>query len=200
MKRKAGAKEPFHLCDDVTSGLAMGWCADHGARISDARRAETLRGLAAGWSASDQAAFARVQAAMKAFARARADGEVDMTGTMRAALWIAAREEVEDEFVDTMIRLSEGRAPKASAADHQAADKGLNAAYRAWIAELDGVDDGTLDREAARAAQRAWLGYRDAFVAFAAAKYPAVSRDSMAAWLTRQRTRMLLGEAEEAGT
>jgi uncharacterized protein YecT (DUF1311 family) len=67
------------------------------------------------------------------------------------------------------------------------------------MAELDGMDDGTLDREAARAAQRAWLGYRDAFVAFAAAKYPGVSRDSMAAWLTRQRTRMLLGEAEEAG-
>ena len=41
------------------------------------------------------------------------------------------------------------------------------------------------------AAQRAWLGYRDAFLRFAAVKYPRVSRDSLATWLTRQRTELL---------
>ena len=40
---------------------------------------------------------------------------------------------------------------------------------------------------------RAWLRYRDAFHAFAAVKYPRVPRDSLAAWLTRNRSEIIPG-------
>ena len=40
---------------------------------------------------------------------------------------------------------------------------------------------------------RAWLGYRDAFLAFAAVKYPRVSRDSLAAWITQNRSQIIPG-------
>ncbi|MGZ8287012.1 MAG: hypothetical protein ACXW27_14195 [Allosphingosinicella sp.] len=42
-----------------------------------------------------------------------------------------------------------------------------------------------------RDAQRAWLRYRDAFLAFAAASFPKVDRDGLAAWLTEQRIETL---------
>jgi hypothetical protein len=53
---------------------------------------------------------------------------------------------------------------------------------------------GAVTREGIRDAQRAWLRYRDSFLAFASVKYPKISRDSLAAWLTDKRTAMLIPE------
>ncbi|PSJ41689.1 lysozyme inhibitor LprI family protein [Allosphingosinicella deserti] len=53
------------------------------------------------------------------------------------------------------------------------------------------VRSGAVTRTGIRDAQRAWLRYRDAFLAFAKVKFPAVASDSLAAWLTDKRTEML---------
>ena len=50
-----------------------------------------------------------------------------------------------------------------------------------------------MQKDGIRDAQRAWLRYRDAFLAFAALRYPQVTRDSLSAWLTEKRTKMLEG-------
>jgi uncharacterized protein YecT (DUF1311 family) len=65
------------------------------------------------------------------------------------------------------------------------------------LRELEPADaPGAVTREGIRDAQRAWIRYRDAFLAFAAVKFPAVPRADLAAWITEKRTEMLLDPGE----
>lgn len=178
----------FHYCDDITSGLAAGYCASHQARIAEVGRTAELAALTGRFTPPQRRAYAALEAARDAFIDAHGDGEVDMSGTLRVALSIGAREAAHDAFLDTMRRLDARRLPAGSLAT---ADAVLNAAYAVRREALRQEPEGTVTWEQVRDAQRAWLRYRDAFLAFATVAYPAMPRDHLAAWLTAQRTRML---------
>ncbi|HYE29741.1 MAG TPA: lysozyme inhibitor LprI family protein [Allosphingosinicella sp.] len=182
----------FHYCDDVTSGLAMGHCAAHEARMAGARREAALAAMAQRWTPAAQRAFVRLRAAHAAYVEAHGSGEVDLSGTARAAMAIEAEEALRDELVEVLERLRSGRALPTPASRLPAEDALLNAAYRKRLAEAEGEPyPGAVTREGIRTAERAWLRYRDAFLAFAAVQFPRVPRDELAAWLTRQRTALL---------
>lgn len=195
LKAQPRPGEDFHFCNDITSGLAMGYCAAHDARIAGARRDAAIARLAGGWTAAQKQAFARLREAHAAYVEAHGSGEVDLSGTARGAMAIEAEEALRDEFLVLLKDLSAGHAPRYDAGGDKAADAKLNAAYRRLMRDTVAVDSpGPVTREGIRDAQRAWLRYRDAFLAFAAVKYPLVSRASLAAWLTDQRTAMLAAE------
>jgi Lysozyme inhibitor LprI len=195
LKAQSRPQEDFHFCDDVTSGLAMGYCAAHEARIAGARREAELARLSRGWTAAETQALERLRQAHEAFASAHGGGEVDMSGTARAAMAVNAEESARDLFLALLRDLAAGHAPRYDAGGYRAADAKLNAAYRQLIQETVPIDSpGAVTREGIRDAQRAWLRYRDSFLAFAAVKYPKISRDSLAAWLTDQRIAMLTPE------
>ncbi|HEX9946198.1 MAG TPA: lysozyme inhibitor LprI family protein [Allosphingosinicella sp.] len=195
LKAKGWKGDDFHYCDDITSGLAMGHCADHGATIEGAKREAELARLSASWTAAEKQALARLRQAHEAFADAHSSGEIDLSGTARGALAIAAEEALRDELLGLVRELSAGRAPRYDAGAHRLADSRLNAAYRGLMRATAPAEwPGAVTREGIRDAQRAWLRYRDAALAFAAVKFPKASRDSLAAWLTEKRTRMLSAE------
>lgn len=197
MRARIRPRQDFHYCDDITSGLAMGYCAAHGSRIDEVARSAALAALTADYDPAQRRAYRTLVAARDAFMAARTDGEIDMSGTARGAIWVAARDNIIDDFVQTLRLLAGGRLPTASLA---AADRALNAAYAARRRELAaglriaGFSDIAPSWNDVRHAQRAWLRYRDAFLAFAAIAYPGVSRDGLAARLTAERTQMLRGE------
>ncbi|MDB5693716.1 MAG: hypothetical protein JWO81_2779 [Alphaproteobacteria bacterium] len=192
LKAKGWTGRDFDYCNDITSGLAMGYCASHEADMAKPIRDAKIARLTGGWSTNEKQAFAALQRAHAAFVEAHGSGEVDMSGTARGAMEIAAEETARDEFAELLQNFVAGRMPAVSHARFAAADARLNQAYRKALAEA-GPDSGTVTKEAIRDAQRAWLRYRDAFLAFAAIKFPSASRDSLAAWLTDKRTRMLEG-------
>jgi hypothetical protein len=195
LKAKGGKGDDFHYCDDITSGIAMGQCADLGAAIEGAKREAELARLSAGWTAAEKQALARLRQAHEAFADAHSSGEIDLSGTARGALAIAAEESLRDELLGLVRELSAGRAPSYRAGAYRLADTRLNAAYRALVRATVPVESpGAVTRAGIRDAQRAWLRYRDSALAFAAVKFPRASRDSLAAWLTEKRTRMLSPE------
>lgn len=193
LKAKGWKGEDFHYCDDITSGLAMGYCESHEAGMAGARREAALAAMTSGWTAAEKQAFARLRTAHEAYADAHGSGEVDLSGTARAAMSIAAEEALRDELVEVLERLRSGRALPTAAARLPAEDAALNAAYRRRLREAAGAGDhpGAVTAEGIRAAERAWLRYRDSFLAFAAIRYPRVPRAELAAWLTRQRTAVL---------
>jgi len=195
LKAKGWKGQDFHFCDDVTSGLAMGYCASHAA-IAGALREAALASMTAGWTAAEKQAFGKLRAAHAAYVEAHGSGEVDLSGTARAAMSIAAEEALRDELVEVLERLRSGRALPTPAARLPAEDSALNAAYRKRLREAAGAGDypGAVTAEGIRAAGRAWLRYRDSFLAFAAIKFPRVPRNELAAWLTRQRTALLTPE------
>ena len=185
----------FHVCDDITSGFMMGHCAGQEAARNDVRRAAILERTTRGWSEADRRAFASLQRALEAYVSSR-NLEIDMSGTMRGALQVGAEEVVKDEFVRTIDQLEGGAAPRFDHAQFEAADAELNRAYREAMRGEFSDCPGCVTADGIRDAQRAWLRYRDAFLAFAAVHYPQVSRDSLAAWLTQQRTALLRPEPE----
>lgn len=190
LRRQRAPGRDFHICDDITSGMMGGQCAGHRARIAQAQRAAALAALTRGWTDPERRALAPLIAARTAYSQAHASGEVDARGTLRGAFWVQAQEALERQFLDMLQHLSAGRRIPAPH-DFAAADQSLNAAYRARMRGEFDDDPGAVTREGVRDAQRAWLRYRDAFLAFAAVKYPRVTRGAIAAWLTRQRTALL---------
>ena len=189
MKGQAAPGE-FHYCDDVTSGLSGGQCAAFGQQRRDVERAAELRALTAGWSAAERAALARLAGAFSAFEEALVQGEVDVSGTLRAAFVVEAEDRLRDQHLDMLRRLARGRAPRFGTARLRTEDARLNRGYRSLMAELRADTDrccGAPTADGLRTSQRAWLRYRDAFIAFAAVKFPDYPRDSLAAWLTSNR-------------
>lgn len=194
LKAERWTGSDFHFCDDITSGLAGGYCAHHGARIAGAARAAALAALTGRWSEAEKRALERLRRAHANYAEARSGGEVDLAGTLRAAFQVEAEEALHIELFDMLRRLAAGDAPHFTAAQLRAADAELNAEYRKVMRGSFEDYPGAVTREGIRSAQRAWLGYRDAFLAFAAVKFPEVPRESLAAWLTRQRIELLRPE------
>jgi uncharacterized protein YecT (DUF1311 family) len=90
-------------------------------------------------------------------------------------------------------RLESGRAPRFTAGQLRTEDLQLNQAYQARLADERQYDAPGISPDSIQNAQRAWLRYRDAFLAFAAVKYPRVTRDSLAAWITQNRSQIIPG-------
>jgi uncharacterized protein YecT (DUF1311 family) len=156
--------KPEHVdyCDDITSGLAAA-----------------------------RALYAPMKKAFNAFVAAHGTGEVDLSGTARAALMIAEEDAVRNQFAKDLDSLSIGRWPSATAADAKAADVQMNASYHKAMAWAGGKDNPTtIKSDDIRKAQRAWLAYRDAFSRFAAAASD-VGADAVLAHLTTLRTAQL---------
>lgn len=180
--------EEFSPCDDATSGWLGGMCAGHGSRLAKVERDERLALLARRGGFANAGDWSRLVKLAEAYAETHASGEVDMSGTLRGAFWVAARDGSLDSFVEILERMTAGTIPRRGPAEFAKADSELNAAYRAVMAneerfsEMSGVS-----RESVRAAERAWLAYRDAMLSFARKRFPDVSIDGLAILLTNER-------------
>ncbi|WP_257388553.1 lysozyme inhibitor LprI family protein [Tahibacter caeni] len=199
---KAGAKAGrLDLCDDITSGFMMGFCADRGASAAKVERDRRVSALTAQWSAADRAALTRLRGAADAYFDAVVDGEVDMSGTARGAMAVGAREDLENGFAAALDAFEHDKLPTGDAAAFAAADKALNASYAAALQYVrqQGTDgsNGTVTTDGIRAAERAWIKYRDAWVAFGAQKYPTVGADAWRAHFTAERERALKDLVDE---
>lgn len=187
--------ETFSLCQDMTSGIGMGACANQYTRIAQAGRTAEAARLGRSWTTAQRAAYARLVAAREAFVGSVSRQEVDQTGTLRGA-FVSSEEDVRQQsFHDLLGRLAAGRGPQLRGL--ATADARLNAAYRETLARVGaeeasaGFIPGGVTREGVREAQRLWIAYRDSWLAFAKATYPAASQEGLATWLTIERTIML---------
>ncbi|HEX5183985.1 MAG TPA: lysozyme inhibitor LprI family protein [Allosphingosinicella sp.] len=195
LKAKGWSGHDFGFCDDASSSGAMGACTSHEAILSAPAREARIVRLTRGLKGRDRKAFVALRRDHAAFARDSAD-EVDPSPRLRWMNSVNEEEKARDDFVDLLQRLASGRVPAATHARLAASEAKLNRTYRKALAEADPDLPGSIWRANLGKAQRAWLRYRDSFLAFAAVKYPSVPRDSLVAWLTERRTKMLesLGE------
>jgi uncharacterized protein YecT (DUF1311 family) len=106
---------------------------------------------------------------------------------------------IEKEWLrEHVLAFEKGTFNLASPQQLPIADTELNRAYKAVMAtpstdqdKPDAIGDSTVTKADVRAAQRLWLKYRDAWVRFAALRYPAVPADSLKATLTQWRAAQL---------
>ena len=191
LRAKPGAKR-FDYCDDITSGLAEGFCASRGAQKAKDARGAKLSVLEAKIAPQARAAYQALKKTSDAFIDAHGGNEVDLSGTARAAMEIEEEEASRDRFLKHLRTLLTGQWPAATPTAAADADKALNAAYRKALAFLPTKDNfSTVKAEEVKTTQRAWIAYRDAFVRFAKAAAPGVRPEAVAAALTQERTGQL---------
>lgn len=187
-------KGRFDVCDDITSGLMQGHCQRRRSTIADRVRDGRLAALVARLPPSAKPLYPPLKRAFDAFLGAHGGGEVDLSGTARAAQTFEEEDTVKDAFLKRLGQLTSGRWPLATPAEARAADAGMNAAYRKTLAAAAGKDNlTTIKPDDIRKAQRAWLAWRDAYVRFARAAAPGVSAEAVLAELTGDRTAQLDG-------
>lgn len=192
---KAGQeKGPFDLCDDVTSGMMTGFCATVAEAAAGMERNDALVRLAARFTPGQRKQFAALRHATDAFAQA-SEAETDMSGTGRLAMVVEARATVQDGLLADLRAAEGGKLPAGTEVAFTAADKALNDTYRKVMA-LSTSGEGrigytTVTKDGIRTTQRSWIAYRDAWSAFAQARYPSVPAAAWKNRLTERRTAQL---------
>ena len=193
---KAGQdKKLFDVCDDITSGLMGGFCANIAEDGKGMQRGDAIGRLAGTFTPVQRTRFAALRKATDAFARSVGENETDLSGTGRAALSIGAQAAVQDALLADLRAAEAGKLPAGTAAGFAAADRVLNDVWRkvmALPADAEGrVAYTTVTKPDIRTTQRAWIAYRDAWSAFAQARYPSVPAAAWATRLTERRTAQL---------
>jgi hypothetical protein len=183
----------FSYCDDIDGGLGAGLCASHRAARARPQREAALRAMIARWTAEERQAYEPLRRAFEEFVAASAGGDLARSGTAYASLRNRLEQGLRDQYADMLQRLQAGRAPEFTAGQFRTEDLQLNQAYRARLADEQQYDAPGISPDSIQNAQRAWLRYRDAFLAFAAVKYPRVRRESLAAWITQNRSQIIPG-------
>jgi uncharacterized protein YecT (DUF1311 family) len=185
----------YDFCDDATSGLTTGWCSKIGTELEQQKRDRRLAAVVTSWTSAQQAALAGLRGQMEAFVKAR-DGEVDLSGTARASMLFAAEDEVRRQFFALLLCADAGRLSAVAPAQAKSVDDRLNATWKRLRAVKEG-ELGTVRQADILASQRAWLRYRDAWVAFGKQRYPGVSAATWVAALTDARQKQLTELAGE---
>ena len=185
-------RKRFDYCDDITSGLYGGFCSARDSAGAAVGRRAKQKALEARFPPAANPLYPPMKRAFDAFVEAHAAGEVDQSGTGRASFVIEEEDAVRDAFTRDIAALLAGRWKPAGAAEARAADAALNAAYRKALAFTGSKENySTTKPDDVRKTQRAWLVWRDRFVAFARAAAPGVPADAVLARLTAARTAQL---------
>ena len=196
LNRGSTIEPKFQFCDDITSGFMMGFCTAYSSEIEDQTRMEVTQTISRAWTAAQQSAFQLLLSAKEVYAEAHASGEVDLSGTARAMYEIEEANGIRDNFLAALKSFETGALPKASSAEATESDTQLNYEYRRAMAyaEAHKSDYGAIQPEGIRNAERTWLEYRDAWVAFAKTRYPSVNESAWLKLLSDDRVLVLQGK------
>jgi uncharacterized protein YecT (DUF1311 family) len=167
--RAGKEKDDLKYCDYVTSGHGMAFCAEVQA-AAQARSSEARVGrLRARLQPHARMALAALVTAGDAFAQVEGKmaGESSRGGTMYSGLVIGAQSDTTRAILAEVERTTAHRAPAATPEARKSADAALNAAYaKALTCPNCGAEERAQWQSTLRDAQRAWLRYRDAFIAY----------------------------------
>lgn len=175
----------FQYCDYGYTTFEMNFCAAYQDEIAAQKRQDALDSLSSPWPQADKAAFAALEKQAESFTNAHGDYEIYRGGTIRTIRINSVEERQRDNFLAALRGFEAGKLPSGTATDYRQADSDLNETYRKALAlaaqQNFAEDDGDIHPEDIQKAERAWIQYRDAWVAFARVHYP---RTSQYAWLT----------------
>ncbi len=196
---KAGeSREEFDFCDHATSGHTSYRCSAYEADTTADADEAALEKARAGWSAAALAQWQKLEPVAEAFFDAEADAESfgSRFGTAHAALFQSAHTELRHAFTVMMTEAATFDPGSMKEAGRLALlDRELNAVYARVIRSIDEPEEKKVTRDA----ERAWIRYRDATVAFfevaLAGRYPP---DAIAGGVLVRLTRERVGRLQKA--
>jgi hypothetical protein len=191
MRDGAPRSERFDICDDITSGFMEGHCTSLAEDRKRVTRDRKLAALVADWPAPQRASFERLKQAAESFWTAHANHEVDLSGTRRGAAVVEEEASLRSAFLTALSKFEQGQLPSGSEAEYRSSESQLNRVYKDTLKK--DLSFAEITPDGIRATERAWIPYRDAWLAFGAARYPSVHAEAWKTWLNLIRTRQLRG-------
>lgn len=185
---QATLEKEFSFCAHVISGMNMGRCAWQDEEGAVQKRDAALAALTANWPVGQKTAMAELQKSAEAFFEERANSEVALGGTARAAIAIAEQGRLRDDFLKSIESFEHGALPVD--ADFAQADRELNRLY-SRLMKMESTERSGTTRQGIRATERKWLAYREAWANLGAARYPSAPAEVWKAWATRKRAAQL---------
>jgi len=178
----------FDFCNYITSGEHTTLCAGELYARQDKQLESEFKAVSASWTPEQAAGLVALRKAAESYFDAHVYYEMDQSGSAHGAVSMGTMTELHTALLNSLKDFEVARFP--ARADFAKADRELNDAYRTLLArkEWDGSLQVSPSKPGVRDTERAWLVYRDAWVALGAARYPQVPADEWKAWLTRART------------
>jgi uncharacterized protein YecT (DUF1311 family) len=184
-------QKKFVYCDYASSTADMNACAEYEDGITAQKRQNELDTLSSRWPQADKDALAALEKASEDYVQAHGEGEVYQGGTIRYLRMNGVEERQRDNFLAAVRKFESGQLPAGTEAEYKKADSDLNATYKSVLdlaARQNFTEDyGDIRPEGIQKAERAWLKYRDAWVAFAKLHYPQTNSSAWLTLLTRNR-------------
>ncbi|QOY95661.1 DUF1311 domain-containing protein [Massilia sp. UMI-21] len=187
--RRPGAV--FDQCDDITSGYMLTVCAGLREHQAERGRKARLDRIAQALPQGARPAFAALRRAADRYAAA---AETDMQGTAAPGRAIARKGALQARFAATLDAVLGDSLPKASQQDLARIDGELNTVYRTLMTPTPSergrpgrIGASSITRTELRQAERRWIAYRDAFLAFRARLPSGAGPDAIRVALTGQR-------------
>ena len=100
--------DDFDLCQDITSGYMAGFCSQYDKDIADLKRQERQQKATDGITGANKVLLNKLLVASRDFIETRIRNEVDLSGTLRAAMMINEETNLEEDFLQMLERYKKG--------------------------------------------------------------------------------------------
>ena len=189
---KSGTVKEFNICDFITSGSGMAFCASRSDDQVEKDRNERLSGIRQQLNANSHKLIDAAYASAVMFIDSKASNEEGHGGSGRGAWIIGSQMEQKNAYLDLVEKVRSGYKPLPKSSFVEA-DRKLNETYKKVIANLTkkGVAYNVPRVDEVRAVQRLWIPYRDATVKLFMAINPEISEDVWKSWVTEVRVKQL---------
>ena len=191
---KGRQKFEFNICNYVTSGYGMGYCANRGAAASEVQINKRLTKLTAGLKNGSGKYLKPAYTATVNFLESKVWNEELHGGSGYAAWATESLVKQKREFIQLVENLDSGKLPKGiiGVKDN---DARLNSVYNDVLVKLRKKPltdfNAEVNADGLRRTQRLWIPYRDATAALLYAMRPDVKKQQWLNWITEQRIREL---------
>jgi hypothetical protein len=185
----------FDLCEFITSGMGMGYCANRAEEEQKIKREDEIKKFKNTLTKPNQILLDDALKYTNEFIEKKAILEEGHGGSGRASFLIESESKQKSEYLELLKKIEKGFIPKLEYSfEHY--DKELNITYKKVMKKLkkSGIeytmsDPITFDN--IKTVQRIWLKYRDANSKLFLALNPSSKKENWDSYLSKQRTNQL---------
>lgn len=187
---------PFNLCDYITSGIGMGYCANRMEDAVDKEIKVQLDSIAEHWHPEQKALLQQAYSSAVLFISNKAEYEEGHGGTGRRAWLTESVIAQKIAFVDLITATIAG-VDTVKKIKFQDPDRTLNQVYKQVLNHIRSnrhvQDSYFVSEDNMRIVQRSWIPYRDNTAKLLSQLLPKVTAQTWKDWLTQVRIEQLRG-------
>lgn len=190
---KNGVVKKFNICDYVSSGWGLGYCASKANDKNKKERDAKLNKLKERLGGDSEQLLNKAYDSAVKFIELKARNEEGHGGSGRVAWMLGSEMEQKNQYLNLIEKINEGFIP-SSGNSFEKADKKLNETYQKVINELEKKAEKEKyfsTQDDIRAVQRLWIPYRDSSVKLFVKINPSIDKNKWNTWFTEIRTKQL---------